>query len=103
MCKCIHVLMTMADCMYMYVRLCMNAVASSGGDPKSISEQMRLLKERASQPIEERMSATTLNAPGLSRCVCVCVCVCPVPLTTLTRPQRARDGGREREKAERKT
>jgi hypothetical protein len=82
----------------------MNAVASSGGDPKSISEQMRLLKERASQPIEERMSATTLNAPGLSRCVCafvcVCVCVCPVPLITLSRPQRAREigrGGGERE------
>ena len=89
----------------------MNAVASSGSDPKSISEQMRLLKERASQPIEERMSATTLNAPGLSRCVCafvcvcVCVCVCPVPLTTLSRPQRAREigrrGGGERRQRER--
>jgi hypothetical protein len=41
-------------------------VASGNGSATSIAEQMRQLKERAAQPIEERMAAS-LNAPGLSR------------------------------------
>ena len=44
-------------------------VAGASGDASSIAAQMRQLKERAAQPIEERMAAS-LNAPGVSRSVC---------------------------------
>ena len=46
--------------------LCFIYSHAGNGSATSIAEQMRQLKERAAQPIEERMAAS-LNAPGLSR------------------------------------